>query len=104
MSGETSGDPKCRNLPLAFLDHCPDVAGKSTYSMVYLFDRTNVVRDAIEEECRFFERGRHSLPVGNFDGGNRPPAVGGPILAIPAGDLIRVYEEAQYYLNLRRLL
>ncbi|GBP00169.1 hypothetical protein EVAR_62498_1 [Eumeta japonica] len=26
--------------------------------------------------CRFFERGRHFLPVGDFDSGDRPPAVG----------------------------
>ncbi|GBP39853.1 hypothetical protein EVAR_29083_1 [Eumeta japonica] len=38
----------CRNLPLAFLDHRPDVAGKSTYSVVNLFSRSNVIRDAIE--------------------------------------------------------
>ncbi|GBP10020.1 Phospholipid phosphatase 5 [Eumeta japonica] len=41
--------------------------------MVYLFDRTIVVRDANERRSvDFFERGRHSLPVGNFDGRPRP--------------------------------
>ncbi|GBP98323.1 hypothetical protein EVAR_58229_1 [Eumeta japonica] len=56
-------------------DHCPDVAGKSTYSMV---DPVVLMSSGIllSEECRFFERGRHFLPVGDFDSGNRPPAVG----------------------------
>ncbi|GBP14525.1 hypothetical protein EVAR_99356_1 [Eumeta japonica] len=75
MSGKLPAIRRCRNLPLAFLDHCPDVAGKSTYSMVYLFDRT-VVRDAIERRSVDFSNAVDSLPVGNFDGGNRPPAVG----------------------------
>ncbi|GBP06714.1 hypothetical protein EVAR_92658_1 [Eumeta japonica] len=32
-----------RNLPLALLDHCPDVVGKSTYGKVNLVCRRDVI-------------------------------------------------------------
>ncbi|GBO98567.1 hypothetical protein EVAR_7597_1 [Eumeta japonica] len=44
---ETSGDPGW-NLPLALLDHCPDVVGKSTYGKVNLVCRRDVIGNAIE--------------------------------------------------------
>ncbi|GBP87745.1 hypothetical protein EVAR_19926_1 [Eumeta japonica] len=38
----------CRNLPLALLDHRPDVVGKSTYGKVNLVCRRDVIGNAIE--------------------------------------------------------
>ncbi|GBP69708.1 hypothetical protein EVAR_79941_1 [Eumeta japonica] len=38
----------CRNLPLALLDHCPDVVGKSTYGKVNLVCKRDVIRNAVE--------------------------------------------------------
>ncbi|GBP15622.1 hypothetical protein EVAR_85703_1 [Eumeta japonica] len=45
---ETSGDPRMPEPPLALLDHCPDVVGKSTYGKVNLVCRRDVIGNAVE--------------------------------------------------------